>query len=355
MDRSGDQITIDLQLLADACRADFLGSAASLDAPEVDDWVRLERLAERHRVQGFFAATTRIAAPADVAAALAERERSVVADNLRALAEMQRIAEEFAKAGVDLLFVKGLTLAALIYEHPLRKVSSDIDILVEPAAITDAGTLLERLGYRLATPAPLVQWHRRRKESVWVGPHGQTLDLHSRLADNRLLVPAVGMASERQRVAIASGLEVETLATAPLFAYLCVHGASSAWFRLKWVADLAGLLASRRPEEIDRLYRGSLELGAARAAGQALLVAAAFFPIALSPSLRDELRSDRAIRSLADTAVGELRAMREPTVRMFGTRALHWSQLGLRGDLRFKAAELRRQVDDAWLNRSGGG
>ena len=44
-----------------------------------------------------------------------------------------------------------------------------------------------------------------------------------------------------------------TLADEPLYAYLCVHGASSAWFRLKWIADLNALLAGRTAEEIAAL------------------------------------------------------------------------------------------------------
>ena len=38
---------------------------------------------------------------------------------------------------------------------------------------------------------------------------------------------------------------LRTLGDAELFAYLCVHGASHCWFRLKWLADLNAWLAGQ--------------------------------------------------------------------------------------------------------------
>jgi len=76
---------------------------------------------------------------------------------------------------------------------------------------------------------------------------------------------------------VAPGIRLPTLARDEQFAYLCVHGASSAWFRLKWISDLAGVLHGQSGEMIERLFERSQALGAERAAGQALLLADRLF------------------------------------------------------------------------------
>ena len=67
--------------------------------------------------------------------------------------------------------------------------------------------------------------------------------LHTRVADHPDLLSQVGIDSPIQIVTVAKHIALPTLARDELFAYLTVHGASSAWFRLKWITDLAALLA----------------------------------------------------------------------------------------------------------------
>jgi len=131
-----------------------------------------------------------------------------------------------------------------------------------------------------------------------------------------------------------------------LFAYLAVHGASSAWFRLKWIADFAGLLHGRAAGEIARLYLASQNLGAGRAAGQALLLADALFgTLTELPALRDQIARDRATRRLFRAALGLLSGEpREPTQRLGGTFVIHWTQLLLLPGAAYKISEVSRQA-----------
>jgi len=170
------------------------------------------------------------------------------------------------------------------------------------------------------------------------------------LADNRRLIASIGMESPRQSVTIIPGVELPTLAADEAFAYLTVHGASSAWFRLKWITDLAALIHGRAESEIARLYERSQCLGAGRAAGQALLLADRLYGTAIGPELRSRLTADRATRWLAATAMTLLSGrsdLREPTDVRLGTWRIHASQLGLMPQWRFKAGEAWRQLTDA--------
>lgn len=317
------------------------------------DWNRLVRLARFHRVQGLVWETLSsisAALPNGVSRALAADAAEIAAANLQAAAECAALQAEFEAAGVPLLFVKGLTLGALAYGRSSIKSASDIDLLIPAEALDRAAALLGQRGYELVIPQHgLQRWHRRRKESVWARSRpALAIDLHTRLADNPRLIPAIGIESPRQIVEVAPDIALPTLAGDELFAYLTVHGASSAWFRLKWIADFAGLIDGLPAADVDRLYRRSLELGAGRAAAQALLIADRLFgTLGDAPNLRRELCTDRACRWLADAALRQLGGRQEPVEPNSvagGTAVIHLTQFLLLPGLRFKASELLRQA-----------
>ena len=353
-------ISREFRLVVECCRRAFSddggdGRIHSLSAAV--DWGRFAQLVRFHRVHGLAWNALRSAgadAPPELEAALSTDARDIAATNLRIAAEARELRSAFDQAGLRLLFVKGLTVAALAYPRPMLKMGWDIDVLVAQSEVTDAAAILIARGYRRTVPGAAVDltgWHARRKESVWSRPEQRLhVELHSRLADNRRLIPTIGIDSPRRDVEIADGIALPTLARDELFAYLCVHGASSLWFRLKWITDLAALLADCRPAEIERLYRRSQELGAGRAADQALLLADQLYGTLDGSDLGDRLESDRMSRWLASAALRQLAGNpngREPTDSPLGTLAIHWTQLLLLPGIGFASGEAARQLRDA--------
>jgi hypothetical protein len=311
------------------------------------DAERLVELARRHRVQGLITAGLGASAPPP----LAVEAQQIAVHNLRAAAESARLKQAFEETGIELLFIKGLTLGTLAWPNPSAKMSWDIDVLVAPAAVKAAAALLEHLAYRRIVPGPgasLSAWHRGHKESVWFHPaSGLHLELHTGLADNAAVLPTVNMSSPQQLVEVASSIVLPTLAPAPLFAYLCVHGASSAWFRLKWIADLAALLHRAGPNVSGRWCAQAEEFTSRRAIGQAILLGERLFGPLVPPATSTSLAADPVTRWLADRAEDQLagpRALAEPTQRRLGTLTIHVTQLALRPGWRFAAGELRRQL-----------
>lgn len=346
-------------LVVECCRWSFADDDAGDDAQPVHELARTARWddflqrSRRHRVQGLVwhcLRTLEIRLPPSVATSLSDDTEAIARLNLLATRKSAKLLESFDRAGIPLLFIKGLTLAGIAYPHPFLKMSRDIDVLVPGDAIPAAATQLQSLGYRLVTPAVPADsarfrhWHGKRKESVWQSADGLYLELHSRLADSPDLIGGTGVGSPRQDVEIAPGIVLPTLARDELFAYLCVHGASSAWFRLKWITDLAALLHGCRPEEIERLYGRSQQLGAGRAAAQALLLAARVYGTAQGSELARRLRQERVNRWLADVAWRQLTQREEPTQSRFGTATIHLSQLFLLPGVRFSCRELSRQI-----------
>ena len=320
------------------------------------DWNRFLSLVRFHRVEGIawnYLASRRPEVPDAIAEELKSAASAIAANNLLARLDCRTLLDAFEAANVTLLFLKGLTLGALAFGNPAVKSAIDVDLLVDPIQLETAADILRRCGYRLIAPADslddhgLRRWHKSWKESVWRkdSPRLQ-IDLHTQTADNHRLIPGITVHSPGQRIDVGDNIRLPTLARDELFAYLAVHGASSAWFRLKWIADFAGFLSGASPDEIDRLYRQSQELGAGRAAGQALILANELFgTLRHNEALLDQLLRDRPTRHLYRTALGLLaRQPMEPTGQRWGTFPIHSTQMLLLPGLSYKVSELKRQV-----------
>jgi hypothetical protein len=346
----------ELDLVTRCCRRNFLGADGSIAIPAGVDWQRFLRLVRFHRVQGLAwrALGGSRECPAEVADALSADATRIAAANLESAAESARILAAFQAANVPILFVKGLTLAVLAYGDAASKSAIDIDLLIRPSDLEVAGALLRGLEYRLAVRAgsdnaALRLWHGTRKESDWIRRGAAiAVDLHTRLADNPRVIAGVDAASPSVEVDIGNGIALPTLARDELFSYLAAHGASSAWFRLKWITDFTALVSPLNAAELTHLYWGAHARGAGRAAGQALLLSDSLFgSLGRSPDLRNELLRNGAIRRLHRAALNQIAGKPEPvepTSTPLGTLAIHWTQFLLRSDMRFKWSELVRQA-----------
>ncbi|HYW14850.1 MAG TPA: nucleotidyltransferase family protein [Allosphingosinicella sp.] len=349
----------EFELVAACCR--WPPSPAREDAVRAAaagaDWDLVARIAERHRVEGLVWAALRnsdLLVPPEARERLQAAADRIARQNLVLAAESLRLTGLLERAQVRHLFVKGISLSILAYGSIAPKMGWDIDLLVPPGSVETAAEALEGAGYRLLLPSGpagrrrLGLWHLHWKESVWVSPGGRlTVELHSRLNDNPLLLPGIGPDSPSRQVEVSKGRFLATLRTDELFAYLCVHGASSAWFRLKWIADVGALIGGCPPEEVERLYRRSQEMGAGRAAAQALLLCERLLNTAVPPALGAELRSDRINRWLLGIALRKLAGRTltaELDEKLLGTGTLHLMQFALMPGLRFKYAELRRRL-----------
>lgn len=343
-----------MRLCIACCRRVPIPSEIETLATDVD-WTRLVRLARFHRTQGLmWRCVSRLGdVPADAAQALSEDATGIAVANLRATAECRSLLNAFNAAGLKLLFLKGQTLGALAYGDPSIKSAIDIDILVDPSDLPAAAKLLRSQEYSLIVPAGstrdgvLTAWHRRSKESVWVKDWQPIqLDLHTAVSDTPALIPALDVDASSQIVDVGGGIGLPTFATEELFAYLAAHGAWSCWYRLKWIADIAALLDTMREKDIEHLYRRASELGAGRAAKQALLLADGLFgTLADTPALHQQLQNDRAARKLYRRALHfVLSEEGEPTERRLGTIPIHWMHFSLLTGPRAKLAELMRKA-----------
>jgi hypothetical protein len=347
----------EFNLAVGCCRYAFnRHDPAPVIVPARVDWLRFLELVSFHRVEGLAwqaASSAGLPVPDGVMDSLGQAASTIAASNLMATAECRRLRDLFAAADIPLLFLKGLTVGKLAYGKPSIKAAIDIDILIDGRRLDGAAGVLRQAGYTLLVPGKsrsdrsLVSWHRDWKESVWSNSdRSLQLDLHSACTDNRALLPGIDVHSPSQEVGIGGGLSLATLGRDELIAYLAVHGASSAWFRLKWISDFAALVHDRRADDVERLFARAQELGAGRAIGQALLVADMLFEtLAGSSALRERLQRDPITRHLAHLAMRLLtRNPLEPTARLLGTLPIHYSQFLLLPGAGYKLSELFGQL-----------
>lgn len=266
---------------------------------------RLVALAHRHRVSGFVQqglTTISHVLPDAAAILLARRAAASRMQSLRNAGEEIRVGQALTVAGIDVVFVKGSTLAMRAHHTLTLKTSWDVDILVARNQLETACETLTELGYRLlilggiTDPVHIRRYLAAQKESEWYNDErGTVVELHTELTDNRAAIPTIGLGSSRTTVELMPGISLTTLAPAPLFAYLVFHGAKHLWARLKWLADVAALL---HDADIELLYREAVGLGTGRCPGLAIILAHELLGIAVPSALLHEIRRDRTTRRL---------------------------------------------------------
>lgn len=318
------------------------------------DWGVFRKVVTRHRILGFaytaLSPLTVSGVPADVLADLHRHYRRQVQKNLRQISQAAALHQALEQAGVPAMFLKGPGLSMLAYDDPGIRHSRDIDVLVMPEQFPLAREVLHDLGYR--EPEPMETMSPRQRRILTSAVHeleffpvfpGSLVELHGRLSENPALMrlPMV----ERWRMQTLGNVSLPGLAGADLFLYLCVHGARHAWFRLKWLADIAALARSGRAGSLDALCAHACEQDLLRPVAQGLMLASDLLGLDLPAEMRAGFRSDSRIAKLVDVAWSALIAQdgfSTPTSQPFAMTRVKLSHWYLKSDWAYRRHEIRR-------------
>lgn len=322
------------------------------------DWERFERLVARHRVTALAAdgLAACASAPAPVRQRLAQAAARATADALSMAAETLRLQRLFDAAGVPAYVVKGIPLARLAYGNMALKEQRDIDLVTSRAHLRAAAALLEGAGYeREAGEAPLTEpemalldafaKHRGFRHPV----SGHLVELHFRLQLNPSAFADLGEPPPLQDVPLGGGA-VRTLAPDLLHAYLCVHGGGHAWERLKWLADLAALLAATQAD-LSALHEAARAFGAGRASAVALALCHDLLGVAVPEGILAEARGSLTARLMLRVSRHAVREeqedMRHREGRILRQRACQLLLVQSPGYVRHELAGLLASETDA--------
>jgi len=322
------------------------------------DWAAVLAGARRHRVAPLLLAglqaSTRV--PADVVAELRRRALADTRKGLAQVAEVGRLQRAFAEAGVRVLFLKGVVLSAQLFGDAAMRGARDIDLLVDPADLPRAETVLAEAGYRSSTPAlsprQAASYRHWIKDVQYVHAVGGTpLELHHRLADSpRLLACEFGALWDGREAVRVGDAAVGTLSRGALALYLCVHGAGHAWERLRWLVDLAVLL--REPGCVDAALPAADAAGLGAAMLHAVVLAHDWLGLAVDERHLARARASaqvaRLARILARLYAGPAwHEMPERGSLAGMARYSLWARLyrlGLKSDWRYRLDQARREA-----------
>ena len=241
--------------------------------------------------------------PVEIAEKFRERSAQIQRENLAQVGMALRVGRALETRGIAYLVLKGAPLSQLAYGTTTVRHMRDIDLLVATRDTAAAERELLLLGFEREadhgaglTARQAALWKRFRKHHEFVHrATGVRLELHWRAFDNARLgaIPV----DRTQWLQVSAGQELPTLPTPELLLLLCGHGAGHAWFRLKWIADIAALLEGMTHGQRRLLWQAARERDLDRPVEQALLLCVALFGVEFAPQ-----RSSRVGRWLAEVA-----------------------------------------------------
>jgi hypothetical protein len=266
-------------------------------AGEIDDWSFFLRVVGRHRIAGLayraLGGHAIPALPAEVEAHLRRLARTMAMDCLGMAAEAIRLVRVLERGGVPVAVLKGAPLAMRLHGDPGLRHAKDIDLLVPPQALEGALRLLTAEGYEAVANAPGPIHHEL------IHPrHGFQVELHWALVENRHQLGSLPPPSEWDEVSLADRRAVKVLPGDFGLLYLFVHGARHCWFRLKWVADIAFLMARESESRQAEIIAFATAAGAFRPVAQGMILAHQLTGSPLPSLIQAAWRDDAVVRWL---------------------------------------------------------
>jgi hypothetical protein len=247
---------------------------------------------------------------------------------LRRLALAGELVERLSARGIAAIILKGPTLAQDAYGDVGARDDRDLDLLIAEQQLQTAIDVLSARGLTIVEGPRRLTITRRTLDDPARRQHyaeaefevaGINVDLHWRLTRNRHLFPAGNLGP---RALDVGGATIPALPMPEAFFYAMVHGTSHGWFRLKWIADVVGLVRQRPVLTALATLERAQHIGFERCVATGLLMAERM----LGPFLVEEasnwaksihgiralmLLSDRWLSADEEGLIGPPRSLRE--------------------------------------------
>lgn len=275
------------------------------------DWDAFLALVDRHRVPALAYSVLRKFAdqslPESVRAALKARSDSSRMQALRHSAELLELCRAFEDPAIPVIPFKGSVLSERLYGDGALRQSKDLDVLVRPEDLDRAEGILLGLGWQRKFPARELSPRQRRfvlsvsPELEFFRPGRETqADLHWALhfGSPQLL-------SEIWEHAVTvkwMGSHYLEPTAEDVLSLLCTHGAMHAWFRLKWLGDVATFLASDLIQDWATLVAKAQSCGLMRIFEQSLRLVQALYGLPVAEALWDAFQDEPGSRRVLNEA-----------------------------------------------------
>jgi len=263
------------------------------------DWPALLALADDHgmlpllgrRLQDLDEAFV----PPEICQRLRDRQRAQVIFTLSMTAELFRLRDRFAAAGIDVLLTKGPVLAMRCYGDPGLRQYCDLDLIVRGRDIARSTEEMIALGYEPKVPLAAIQARKLPGEYVFVWRDTKLLvEFHTEhtFRYHPRPLPLERLFERKARVSV-DGHGVPSLSTEDELLLICIHGAKHFWEHLMWIADVAALVC-RQSIDWSRATSAAREVSAERMLRLGLLLASDVLGVRLPGKVAADIGSDTA-------------------------------------------------------------
>jgi hypothetical protein len=226
------------------------------------DWDRYLQLVERHRTPAIAWAALQCVKGIDIPEAVREklqqRSRNARLQTARFSLLLAQALQALERAAIPVMPMKGPLLSLDLYGDLGLRQSHDIDLACKTADIERAYHVLEETGWQ---PDPIARafvhdFTPRQKQEYLRYGYGHDLSFTHRSGailelmwrDPGETTEATNRRWQASHTAVWNNCSYQVLADSDLIHYLCTHGQRHAWFRVKWLGDLARLHADGRIE-----------------------------------------------------------------------------------------------------------
>jgi hypothetical protein len=217
------------------------------------DWDEYLVLVERHSTPALSWETLKRMPEANLPETVRQRlQQNSAACRMRAMrlaSLLMQVLKGFNQAGIPLIPLKGPLLSLELYGDLGIRHSRDIDIMVALGDVSRAQAQLEEMGWRVyLQPCTFSPRHTEvflqidRHMIYWHPLQQYRLELHWHMRRETLDRTAGQWA--RSATLVWNGLGYRALSPIDLALHLCTHGSEHAWFRSKWLGDLARMYAA---------------------------------------------------------------------------------------------------------------
>ena len=212
-----------------------------------------------------------------------------VALELAQRVELQRVVAETRRRGLDVLLMKGASLAYDVYPDPAWRVRSDVDMFVRASDRARIRSCLDDLGY-VCEPEVSGRFVAYQFHSQRVDGHGirHLCDVHWKIANPQRFANAVGF-DELAQAAMPLpllGPDARGLGRTHALWLACVHRAAHHYDQesLVWLYDVHLLMNALDAEGVARFVRLAERTGVRRICLRALTLARVRFGTEIPPA-----------------------------------------------------------------------
>lgn len=304
-----------LRVISSLWNPDDLALARRLARDDLD-WVWVARKARRHGLSSLVCEVLTGADTSCPAGPLASLQQGAVwatSQSMRLLGELRVLLERLGEAGVPVIPMGGPALSAMLFDDPLRREATDLDLLFHRDDVQRVKRLLLERGYRPGVQqTPAAEERQLERDCEWPfvrDDAGILVEVHWRLLPHQRFSSA--FLWDNPRSCDVAGMSMAVPRDEELFLLLSIHGGDKhSWSLLKWVADI-GMLVARGRLDGYRLVRLAERVGRLQSVVQSLSLLSQLFGLRPPVPLADVVTRDTRSAHLAALAQGRLLGRRD--------------------------------------------